>query len=128
MAGYIPRWLTHPKTVTHPSTLAIRPAKFCVGIWNANGLLRKKSKLFKIFRDYCFLFATHCTLISDTVWFLSRYKFVTCILATYLCVYIRLIDSIDDMKRVIMDSAQFLLTSDKSRYSYSDAGSIFDMV
>jgi len=27
-----------------------------------------------------------------------------------------------------MDSAQFLLTSDKFRYTYSDAGSIFDMV
>ena len=45
----------------------------------------------------------------------------------YVCVF-RLIDAIDDMKRVIMDSAQFLLTPDKSHYSYSDAGSIFDVV
>jgi len=44
-----------------------------------------------------------------------------------VCVF-RLIDAIDDMKRVIMDSAQFLLTPDKSHYSYSDAGSIFDVV
>jgi len=37
-------------------------------------------------------------------------------------------DAINDMKQVIMDSAQFLLTADKSHYSYSDAGSIFDVV
>ena len=47
-----------------------------------------------------------------------------------LCVglVVRLMDAIDDMKQVIMDSAQFLLTADKSHYSYSDAGSIFDVV
>ena len=40
----------------------------------------------------------------------------------------RLLESIDDMKQVIMDSAQFLLTADKAHYSYSDTGSIFDVV
>jgi len=41
---------------------------------------------------------------------------------------VRLIEAIDDMKRVIMDSAQFLLTPDKTRYSFSEAESIFDVV
>jgi len=40
----------------------------------------------------------------------------------------RLLESIDDMKQVIMDSARFLLTPDKAQYSYSDARSIFDVV
>ena len=40
----------------------------------------------------------------------------------------RLLEAIDDMKRVIMDSAQFLLTPDKAHYSYSDAALIFDVV
>ena len=41
---------------------------------------------------------------------------------------VRLLDSTDDMKQVIMESAQFLLTPDKSHYTYSDGGSIFDVV
>jgi len=45
-----------------------------------------------------------------------------------VALFVRLIDAVDEMKRVIMDSAQFLLTPDKSLYSYSDAGLIFDVV
>jgi len=41
---------------------------------------------------------------------------------------VRLLEATDDMKQVIMESAQFLLTPDKSHYTYSDAGSVFDVV
>jgi len=42
---------------------------------------------------------------------------------------VRLLESTDDMKSVIMDSAQFLLTPDKSQYSYSaDTASVFEVV
>jgi len=43
-------------------------------------------------------------------------------------VFARLIDAIADMKQVIMDSAQFLLTADKSRYTYSNKETMFDVV
>jgi len=42
---------------------------------------------------------------------------------------VRLLESTDDMKHVIMESAQFLLTPDKSKYSYSaDTSSVFEAV
>jgi len=48
----------------------------------------------------------------------------------YVCVVVaaRLLEAIEDMRRVIMDSAQFLLTRDKTQYAYSDAAPIFDVV
>ena len=50
--------------------------------------------------------------------------------SVYVCVVMaaRLLESIEDMRRVIMDSAQFLLTRDKTQYAYSDAAPIFDVV